>query len=131
WQPAGATAGSAFATQPKVSVEDQFGNVRTGESSTEVTVSLGSGSGALQGTLTATAASGVATFAGLRLDDASDAKQLHFTATGLTAADSSSFGVSPDAASQVVVTRQPTGATAGSAFATQPKVSVEDQFGNV
>src|SRR5213076_3129804 len=44
--------------------------------------------------------------------------------------NSSSFNVSADAASQLVFTTQPSGATAGSVFGTQPVVTVEDQFGN-
>src|SRR5213078_1855431 len=74
-QPAGATAGSAFATQPAVAIQDQFGNTVTTDTST-VTVALNAGTGPLQGTLTKAAVAGVATFAGLRLDDASNAKTL-------------------------------------------------------
>src|SRR5439155_704634 len=127
-QPAGATAGSAFSTQPVVAVEDAFGNTVTSDTSS-VVVSLGSGSGSLQGTLTKAAVNGVATFTNLRID-ASGAKTLHFTDGSLTAADSSSFTVAPDAANKLALTTQPGGATAGSAFATQPVVTVQDQFGN-
>ena len=45
-----ATAGVAFATQPVVYEEDQFGNVETTDSTTKVTATLASGSGPLQGT---------------------------------------------------------------------------------
>src|SRR5207249_218727 len=89
-QPAGATAGSAFTTQPIVKIEDQYNNVVTSDTST-VTVSLGSGTGPLQGTLTKAAVAGVATFTGLRIDDASDAKTLHFADGALTAADATAF----------------------------------------
>ena len=49
-----ATAGNAFTTQPVVYEEDQNGNVEIGDNSTVITVSLASGTGPLEGTLTAT-----------------------------------------------------------------------------
>jgi hypothetical protein len=49
-----ATAGQAFAVQPVIKEEDAFGNVETSDNSTQVTASLHSGSGPLQGTTTAT-----------------------------------------------------------------------------
>src|SRR5205085_6053085 len=58
-QPGAATAGSALGTQPVVAVEDAYGNTVTSDSSS-VTVSLGSGTGPLQGTLTKAAVNGVA-----------------------------------------------------------------------
>src|SRR5205807_4414007 len=57
--------------------------------SSNVVVSLGSGSGSLQGTLTRAAVNGVATFTNVRLD-ATGAKTLHFADGSLTATDSSS-----------------------------------------
>ena len=45
-----ATAGQPFATQPVITEEDQYGNVETGDNSTQVTASLASGTGPLQGT---------------------------------------------------------------------------------
>ena len=52
-----ATAGVAFAQQPVLQVRDQFGNLRSAANgvtnSTVVTAARGSGSGTLQGTLTA------------------------------------------------------------------------------
>ena len=51
-----ATAGVAFGTQPVVYVEDQYGNLETGDNTTQVTAaSLPIGSGPLQGTTTVTA----------------------------------------------------------------------------
>src|SRR5204863_1832809 len=70
--PAGATAGSAFAGQPVVAVQDAFGNTVTSDGST-VTTALQTGSGSLAGTITAVASSGVASFTNLRID-ASGAK---------------------------------------------------------
>src|SRR5439155_5189239 len=89
-QPAGATAGSAFATQPAVEVQDVFGNLVTGDSS-NVTASI-VGGGTLTGTTTVAASSGVATFTNLRIDSAGSA-QLHLADGSLIAVDSGSFAV--------------------------------------
>jgi len=69
-QPAGATAGSTFGTQPVVTVQDAFGNtVTTGADSTiDVTMAIQSGGGSLQGMATKAAVAGVATFTNLRID---------------------------------------------------------------
>ncbi|HST32980.1 MAG TPA: hypothetical protein VLJ80_05610, partial [Solirubrobacteraceae bacterium] len=68
-QPSGSTGGVAFATQPKVAVQDAFGNTVTSDSSS-VTLSITTPEGA---TLTCTsnplaASSGVASFAGCKID---------------------------------------------------------------
>jgi hypothetical protein len=68
-QPAGATTGSAFTTQPVVRILDNAGLVvTTGAGATlVVTASKASGSGTLGGTATATAVNGVATFTNLAI----------------------------------------------------------------
>ena len=134
-QPSGATAGSVFGTQPVVTVEDAFGNTVTSgaDSTINVTAAIQTGTGSLQGTITKTAVAGVATFTNLRIDT-SGAKTLRASGTlagpGAVTVDSSSFTVGAGAATQLVYTTQPAGATAGSAFGTQPVVTVEDAFGN-
>ena len=126
-----ATAGKAFGAQPVIYEEDQFSNVVSSDNSTVVTVSLASGNGPLQGMLTATVANGIATFTNLA-DDLAEVIMLRFSSGGLTTATSSAITVSPDVASKLAVTGQPSAvATAGIAFATQPVVKEEDQFGNV
>src|SRR5205823_12523519 len=64
-----ATAGVPFGQQPVIEIRDRFGNLRSAangaaDHSTVVTAArnAGTGSGTLQGTLTATASDGVATF---------------------------------------------------------------------
>ena len=127
-----ATAGAAFATQPVIDIEDQYGNIETGDNTTEVTASLNSGSGPLQGTTTQTAANGIVTFTDLA-DDKAETISLQFTSVpALAAATSNNIVISPAAASQLVVSTQPSPtATAGVAFATQPVVDVEDPYGNL
>jgi len=66
-----ATAGQAFAQQPQVTVRDAFGNAVTTDSETQITLARGAkGTDALQGTTTATAASGTASYAGLSYNKA-------------------------------------------------------------
>jgi len=126
-----ATAGVAFATQPVIYEEDQNGNLETGDNSTVVTVALSSGTGPLRGTTTATVSGGVATFTNLA-DNTAETISLKFTSGSLTSATSGNIVVSPAAASQLVITTQPSStATAGQAFATQPVVKEEDAFNNV
>src|SRR5207249_5016133 len=51
-----ATAGVAFTQQPVVRVEDSSGNLVTGDSGRVITVARGTGTGTLQGTVSATTA---------------------------------------------------------------------------
>ena len=60
-----ATAGVAFAQQPVIRIEDQFGNRVASDNSTVETATRIAGTSSLQGATTATASGGVATFANL------------------------------------------------------------------
>ena len=101
-QPGSATAGAAFGIQPVVKTQDAFGNDSTTglATSRNVTVSIASGTGTLQGTATVdigtSAGNGTASFAGLRIDTFG-AKTLQATAAAasptLTQATSSTFTV--------------------------------------
>ena len=68
-QPGGGTGGAAWTTQPVVTVQDQFGNTVTTDTST-VTLGIANnaGGGTLNGMLTETAVAGVAAFSGLSID---------------------------------------------------------------
>jgi hypothetical protein len=129
-----ATAGAAFGTQPVVYIEDQFGNLVTGDNSTQVTAaSLPIGSGPLQGTMTVTASGGIATFTSLA-DNTAETITIQFTSSPVLAAvTSNSIVVSPTGvATKLVVNTQPSPtAMAGVAFSTQPVIDVEDQYGNL
>ena len=125
-----ATAGIAFGTQPQVQVRDQFGTLRTTDNSTVVTAARdGFGTAALQGTLTATASAGVATFTNLAYDKA-ETMNIVFTSGPLTSATSNNVVVSAGSVASLVFTTQPGNATAGSAFGIQPVVQTADAFGN-
>ena len=58
-------AGTALSTQPVLAVRDAYNNIRTNDNTTKVTFSAINGLGYLNGTLTQTASSGLATFSGL------------------------------------------------------------------
>ena len=123
-------SGAALAAQPVVKVEDSGGNVVTSDSST-VTASFTSGGGSLTNP-TKAAASGVATFSGLALNALAGTYTLTFSDGGLTTAVSNTITVSTGAATQLVITTQPSStANSGAALGTQPVVKVEDSGGNV
>jgi len=126
-----ATAGTPFAQQPAIQILDQFGNLRTSDNSTVVTASrdAGSGSGVLQGTLTATSANGVAAFANLAHDVAGTIS-LDFNSGTLTGATSSSILILPGGAAALAFSTQPGSATVGSPFGVQPVVVTQDAYGN-
>ena len=128
-QPSNVTAGVADSPSIVVDVEDQFGNIVTTDSS-NVTLAVGSGPGSLSGTLTVAASSGIATFSNVKLNTAGN-YTLSASDGALTGATSSSFTVSPAAASKVVYGVQPSNVTAGVADSPPITVEVEDQFGNI
>ena len=105
-----AAAGMAFGTQPVIYVEDQYGNLETGDNSTQVTAaSLPNGSGPLGGTTTVTVSGGIATFTDLS-DAMPETITLHFTSSPtLTAATSNSILVARPPATQLVISTQPSG----------------------
>ena len=136
--PGGGTGGTAWATQPVVKVQDSNGNVVTTDTS-NVTVAIGTNpaSGTLSGTKTVAASSGVATFAGLSIDKAGSGYTLVATDGSLTSATSSPFNISAGAATKLVFTTQPSGASGSGAnggkniaFPVQPVVTAEDALGN-
>ncbi|HXJ74134.1 MAG TPA: hypothetical protein VNM37_14840, partial [Candidatus Dormibacteraeota bacterium] len=81
-------------------MEDQYGNLRSSDNSTVVTVVRNAGSGTLQGTLSATALNGVATFANLS-HNVANTINLSFGGTGLTNVTSANIMVSPAAFTQL------------------------------
>ena len=79
--------GLAFTTQPQVTIQDVSGNTVT-NSSAVVTATISAG-GALVGTTTATASSGVATFSNLGIKGTATAYTITYTVSGLTPATQS------------------------------------------
>src|ERR1017187_6243128 len=98
-----AIPGPAFATQPQIAVLDAYGNVVTNDTST-VTAALATGSGPLQGTLTASAVNGVATFSNLA-DNKAETITLQFSDNVLTGVtDATAITISAAALAQYAVT---------------------------
>ena len=136
-QPSNSTGGTAFATQPQITIEDAGGNTVTTDntSSVALAVTTGSGSGALTCTTDPqTVTGGVATFSGCSVNTIGTTYTLTATdveTTGTLTATSATFKVSLGAPAQLAFTQNPTASTGGVAFGTQPKVAIEDAGGNV
>jgi len=123
-------AGSAFAAQPRVTVQDAYGNTVTGDTSA-VTLAV-TGGGALVSGCSANpvaAVAGVATFAGCRVTTAGTFT-LAATGGALTGATSAGFTITAGAASRLAFTVSPTGSVPGVPFPVQPKVAIRDAYGN-
>ena len=134
-QPTGGASGTAWSTQPKVTVEDASGNTVTTDSST-VTLAIGTnpGGGTLSGCTQSGETLGVVSFSGCKIDKAAAGYTLTATdvadSLNTASAPSGTFTITPGTASQLVFTTQPTGGASGTAWSTQPKVTVEDAAGN-
>ncbi|HUY35813.1 MAG TPA: Ig-like domain repeat protein [Pirellulales bacterium] len=135
-QPANTTAGQTIdgTSGVVVSIEDQFGNVETGDTS-NVTIAVLSGPGAFaSGTLTVAAVKGVATFSNLVIDQGgSYTLSASDVADAIASVTSSSFAVTPAAAGKLAFTAQPANTTSGQTIngTSGVQVTIEDQFGNV
>lgn len=110
-QPSNTVAGQSISPAVTVRVEDQFGNLVTGDTS-NVTLGIGTnpGGGILSGTLTIAAVGGLATFSDLSIDKVGTGYTL--AATGAyTGATSGTFNITPAAADHLAfsVKHQPRG----------------------
>ncbi len=130
-QPTAVVAGVSISPAVAATVQDANGNTVT-SSSASVTVAIGTnpGSGTLSGTTSAAASGGVATFSSLSINKSGTGYTLTAAATGLTGATSSTFNVTAAAANRLAFSVQPGGGTGGTAWTTQPRVVVQDAFGN-
>lgn len=135
-QPASATSGIAFVTQPVVAVQDQYGNTSTTYSGTvtlTATTTDGSSPGTLGGTLTKALSSGVADFAsnGVKFTAVTDGQTFAVVASlsPLTPATSTPDLTANVVATKLVFTTQPAGAVSGVALGTQPVVTAQNAAG--
>src|SRR5204863_790460 len=130
-QPGSTTAGATIAPALDVTALDAQGNTATAFSG-NVTVAIVSnpGGGTLSGTTTVAAASGVATFSTLSINKAGAGYTLIAAASGLNGATSAGFNITPGAATQLVVTAQPSDVTAGAAITPAVQVTARDAQGN-
>jgi adhesin/invasin len=120
-----ATVGSAVATAPSVTITDQYGNPVAGVSVTFAA----SGDGSVTGSPATTNASGVATVGSWTLATTVGANTLTATAGALSASFSAT-GTVGAAANINKTAGDGQSATAGSAVATAPSVTITDQYGN-
>lgn len=92
--PSNTVEADVFSTQPVVAVQDTYGNtVTTASNNVTLSISNNPGGGALSGTATVAASSGVATFSGLSINREGVGYTLQAAASGLTSATSSSFNI--------------------------------------
>jgi len=130
-QPSTTTAGSPLSPAVQVAAQDDAGNTVTGFTG-NVSVAIGTnpGGGTLSGTTSVAAVNGVATFANLSINKAGTGYTLQATASGLTGATSTSFNITPAAASVLAFTGQPSNTTAGATISPAVQVTARDAFGN-
>src|SRR5207247_8505352 len=95
--PATATAGAAFSPAPVVRIEDASGNLVTADSSTVVSATRNAGTASLQGSTSATAVNGLATFSTLSYAKA-ETITIDFNGGTLTGATSGNVAVGPASA---------------------------------
>ncbi len=135
-QPSSSAQGAIFASQPQVVLKDVYGNVETGISSGNVTLALSPGA---QGSLTCSSApitSGMATFTGCAVTATNTAITLIATYVDPSTTQSYTVASSPITIGAAQPTSlafqvQPSGATAGSVFTTQPVVTISGGSGVV
>jgi hypothetical protein len=129
-QPVATPSGSAISPAVLVSALDALGNPASFTGNVTISINTGPVGAVLTGTLSVTAAAGVATFSNLMLD-LTGTYTLRAHATGLSDAISTSFDVTTGLSRQTVFTTQPSTVTAGSAIAPPVVVEVRDLQNNV
>jgi fibronectin-binding autotransporter adhesin len=128
---ANAMAGVPFATQPVITVLDQFGN-RLASATNVITVTV-AGGGNLNGSatpVTATAVNGVAAFSGLS-DTIAGNIALAFSSGSLPPTNSENISVSANSLSKLIWSTQPGLATNGLVLGQSPVLRTADAYGNL
>ena len=147
----GAAAKVAFTTQPPastlyatgmanivVAVQDAAGTTTTSTANVTIAITGGTGTGGgpvagvltCTSTLTVAAVSGLATFTGCQISRAGIAYSLTATSTGLSNGVSSTFNITPTAATGYAWTTEAGGGISNAAWAAQPVVRLVDTVGN-
>ncbi len=128
---AASTNTTVFPVQPVVTVEDLYGNTAVSYASpVGLTLSGGQTLGCTS-TTSVTPTAGVAAFAGCHGSAFATGLTLTAASGSLPNVTSASFNITRAANTLAFTTQPSTPTTAGSAFATQPVVSVEDSRGKV
>ena len=128
-----AASGSAFTTQPVVQIQDAAGT-KVANSSQQVTMTVSTG-GTVVGTSTVTASSGVATFTNVGISGVNGTAYTLTFATaptpGTLTSATQSITASEGPASALTLTTSAAGSVNGSAFTTQPVITIKDSGGNL
>jgi hypothetical protein len=132
-QPGGAIAGSPFITQPVIAVQDESGYPITTDNTTQVTLAIGTNPSG--GTLTCninpvTAVSGVATFAGCRINNTGTGYTLTASGGSLISANSSSFNVTHNPPASIALTLTPDTISANGTATSIATATVRDAGNN-
>lgn len=134
-QPSGGIAGAPFDTQPELVVQDNYGNTVPGyEGSVTIGITQGKGptNAVLSGKTKVPVVNSVAAFSDLSINVAYPQNYTLTAMSGsLSSATSLGFAITAGTPAKLDFTVQPSGAKAGQPFGTQPKVAIEDAFGNV
>ncbi|MDT4911147.1 MAG: hypothetical protein QOC66_275 [Pseudonocardiales bacterium] len=135
-EPSGGTAGTAFATQPEVTVADAHGDP-VATSTAHLVLGIKAGTGAPGAALSCTAnnvaaTAGVVHFAGCKIDRSGANYKLVAIDPDdqLISPPSNEIDVTAGTPTQLSFAPQPAGAVGGAAFATQPVVTIQDSQGN-
>ena len=115
-----------------VRIEDQFGNLRTGDTtsiSAAIETGFNPGSSTLSGTTPRAAVAGVATFNNLTLNKVGSGYRLRFSGVG-SGIVSNAFNIIPAGASRLSFVQQPSNAVSVVSMSPSVTVEVTDAFGN-
>ena len=129
-QPGNTTAGEIITPSVVVEVQNELGQRVIGENHlVTLAISTNPGGGMLLGTITLSAAGGLATFPNLNIDKAGLGFKLKASAPNLTSADSQAFNILPRPATQLAFTVQPSNTVAGKAILPSMVVEVQNAWG--
>src|SRR2546427_4303835 len=131
-QPSNTVAGQSISPAVTVEVEDVNGT-RVNNSTASISVAIGTnpGGGSLSGTTTVTASGGVATFSNLSINKTGTGYTLSATGSGLSSATSTTFNITPGAATHLAFGQQPTNTAAGASISPAVTAQVLDANNNV
>ena len=130
-QPSSGSAGTAIAPAVAITIADSLGHpVTTATTFVSVALTGGPGGATLSGTLAKSAVNGVATFGDLSVDKAGSGYSLVASATGFPNATSTTFGITPGAATKLTFITQPSRTPKSSTITPPVQAAAQDAFGN-
>jgi len=131
-QPTNTAAGSPITPALTVEIFDAFNNPETSDNADSVSMAIGTkaGGGTLTGTIPQTVSGGIATFSDLSINKTGTGYTLQASSGTLTGATSTTFNITPGAASQLVFGQQPSNTPAGSTINPAVTVKILDANGN-